>query len=289
MKPALVFFLLIGTLPCEANAQCTGAAGENKVICDENYDGNTRIGDTISPSWGVGPYSYSWSCMDSLSKNLKWTASDFLDDTTSPNPRILRANSALPITLTITDSLGNSCSDTVVIKAGGGYIYLFWFPNWAGITQGDSVRLGTDLAGGIRPVNYTWTPFAGLTDPYDENTWAKPDSTTVYTLEMRDSAGCPAYWTFTVAVWPVSVPENAVVHFSISPNPMKESTRILLTGNGPAARVLVLYDATGRKVREETLLETETLFYRDNLKSGMYYYRLFENGIPAGNGKLEVY
>jgi gliding motility-associated-like protein len=75
-----------------------------------------------------------------------------------------------------------------------------------------SARL--DASGGSA---YSWTPAAGLSDPFSANPVATPDRTTTFTVNGAGSNGCIGFDTVTVRVT-ASGPNSFVVPNAFSPN-----------------------------------------------------------------------
>ena len=74
------------------------------------------------------------------------------------------------------------------------------FPKSASFCTGDSVLL--TATGGI---SYLWTPAAGLTNPAAASTYAKPASTTTYTVTATGTNACTSSMDVTIAVFKTPV------------------------------------------------------------------------------------
>jgi hypothetical protein len=85
-----------------------------------------------------------------------FTASDFLDDTTSANPTVISSGENLIFKLTVIDSKSNICTDSVNVRFSIFGTHLGTC-NYV-IQHGDSVFLSNfhNVLGGISPVNYLW-------------------------------------------------------------------------------------------------------------------------------------
>jgi hypothetical protein len=96
---------------------------------------------------------------------------------------------------------------------------------------------------------WEWRPFDGLDDPFAEIGWAKPETTTTYTLTLTGADGCKRYGTATVEACPTArAPRPSPDSFEIYPNPHSGSFVVQWTGALPAAGPLVIYDARGRSI-----------------------------------------
>jgi hypothetical protein len=64
------------------------------------------------------------------------------------------------------------------------------------IDKGDSTQflIDTFITGGIEPVQYYWQPGESLQDSTVMPAWAKPDTTTEYSLVATDAIGCISFF-----------------------------------------------------------------------------------------------
>jgi len=162
----------IGPLPvAEAGPSKTIGPGGSTTL-----DGSARS--------GTPPYTYSW------------TPTEGLDDASKAQP-IASPTTTTTYTLTVTDSLGNTASDSVTVtvvpvvaEAG---------PD-RHILAGDSTTLLGSASGGQTPYTYSWAPTDGLDDAAKAQPTASPTTTTTYTLTVRDSLDNSASDNVTVTV-----------------------------------------------------------------------------------------
>jgi gliding motility-associated-like protein len=159
-------------------------AGNNNTICK----GDTVIlGGSVPGSGTIGPYSYQWSPSIGLSS------------ITAAHPSAYPANTTNYI-LKVTDGKGCSNYDTVTVNVnniptvdpGSNKI----------ICAKDSVQLGGSptVTGGKSPYTYSWSPSTGLNNTSVANPYAKPLTTTLYTLLVTDANGCKSNSKVTVTV-----------------------------------------------------------------------------------------
>jgi len=155
LSSKIVFIMLLCKSP--VFAQCIVDAGKNDTLCEINLVVEAfYLGGMPTAQGGVAPYIYVWSCRynpfpDFPSLNL--TASDFLDDTTAANPRMLYlANDSLTFYLRVTDATGVICYDNTKYT----YSRYIWSLDYkfAYIDPGDSVQLYLSIHGGIEPKSY---------------------------------------------------------------------------------------------------------------------------------------
>ena len=173
--------------------QLTANAGPDTTICFEKI---IQIGGTPTASGGTAPYTYTWCPATGL------------PSTNTPNPFASPYNTTT-YTVTVTDSLGATATDFVVINisplpvadAGSGVT----------ICAGDSVVL--NASGGMY---YTWSSSSTLSNLNIQNPMAFPSTTTTYTVTVTDVYGCLATDNVIVTTSPVAAfimyPDTVVQH-----------------------------------------------------------------------------
>lgn len=287
----IVFLLLIclGSFSL-GKAQCIANAGNDTVLClvhnsVENFQLNASI------SGGTPPYTYSWSCdvyYQILNFTFHSTASDYLNDTTLANPTFISAeDTTVVFHVTVTDSLGNTCQDSVSVLFNIWSFHLGILERY--ISAGDTVQLDGHYSSYIPPATYSWSPTTGLSDPTDINTLAFPDTTTVYTLATTDSMGCQGQTTFTVYVNSVNVgDETERYKVNIYPIPLAETSIIELLGYENSELTVFIYDLTGCLVKTIPVNSQRTQLKSSDFKSGVYIYSIVDDGCQIEKGKLVV-
>jgi gliding motility-associated-like protein len=185
------------------NASCPPFSQAEKVIyikvnTDFKADAGADIGYcegtgggqlSVTPLGGRGPYTYLWSCDNPGNCGL----SNPYSQSTLANP-----SGTTTYSVQITDADGCSSeidSITVRVKAkpivdAGPDVYLC--EGEAGIFMNPRI-LNPDKA--RPPYQYNWSPGDGLVDPTVPNTYANPDSTTIYTLVVTSGNGCSSFTT----------------------------------------------------------------------------------------------
>lgn len=155
-------------------------AGANKEICP---NGTTSIGGTPSATGGNGVYTYAW------------TPATGLSSTTVSNPTVSLMSGSITYTLTVTDGIGCSSSDQVIVMVN---------PNpvaQAGsdkeICADQSIILGgtpTAFGGSGSGYTYLWSPATGLNNTSFPNPilTLSTTGTFTYTVTVIDSKGCTA-------------------------------------------------------------------------------------------------
>lgn len=249
---------------------------------------NVYLGAAPTVTGGIPPFTYTWTCNYSLLNMLFFTASDFLDDTTSANPQLLEfTDDSLAFYLTVSDALGNTCADSVTVRFCGNFVMtMVW--KYDNINQGDSTILFPSIAQGCDPLSIEWFPNYNISDPSSWNPIAWPDTNTQYYSIVTDAAGCQANGgTFDVFVSPLSTggSEHQISAINIFPNPLAvRSTISVSSGNV----LMLFYDVWGRQVFETRTNGSTELLRSDFKTAGIYFYAVFKEDSFIGQGKLVV-
>jgi hypothetical protein len=273
-------------LPFKTIGQCIANAGNDTTVCITYGLDTVRLGRTAKG--GRPPYTYAWTCDYVVVNHFFLTASDFLDDPTLANPRIIDYTSdSLTFYLTVTDSEGNRCSDDVTVRFCGNYA---WTLDWkfARINKGDTAQLAPSVANGCSPLNFQWFPKYNISDPNIRNPLVWPDTTTHYYSIVTDSAGCQATGgTFDVFIKKVSTEEQTGIDNTVKifPNPLID--RSIITTNSSNNKI-IFYDILGRNILE-TIGSKSIEIKREYFKTtGIYFFVVWDDNKILGNGKLMV-
>jgi len=160
-----------------------------------------------------------------------------------------------------------------------------------------------NLSTGIQPVTYLW-------DFGDGNTSTSQYPTHAYSsignylvcLTIHDSAGCQSTYCDTIhnadtinimspvvaGIPIISTKQNNVI--SLYPNPFNNSCTILINENNLHNAELKIYDIVGQEIKSVSIGNNKQItLNRDNLPSGMYFYRLIQNKTEVlSNGKFVI-
>lgn len=124
-------------------------------------------------------------------------------------------------------------------------------PDTARIAQGDQVQ----LKGPASMSAYLWSPASTLTCNNCPEPFAKPDTSTSYTLKIRDDNGCEGGVTYRVLVFPPCDPvKNLLIPNAFTPNgdQVNDVFRVVPFEGFEEVFSLQIYDRWGRKVFEKT-------------------------------------
>jgi len=289
MVNRLFLLFVIVVVPSLVWAQCIADAGDDKIICVGLFGvDTTQIGGNLAGG-GMPPYTYSWQVNHTVTvggSTFSSSASDFLDDSTLAQPKIVSQataeNESIAFVLTVSDFNGAVCRDTVNIRFSS-FIYGLSYISYS-ITLGDSVWLdhGSNISGGIPPYTYLWTPNHGLSDSLSMSFWAQPDSSIHYSLWLTDSAGCRAfdadYYRITVGYLGDADLESGT-GFNVYPNPAGDYLHI----ENPFAEIgfVRMLDMQGRVMRDSMRIPGMALTSLDlaDLPAGVYLLELsFSSG-----------
>jgi hypothetical protein len=279
-------------------AQLVVEAGPERVVCvDWNGSIDTiSIGGTPTVYGGTPPYTIAWEAEYTLiigNHTFQYFASDFLSDSTAANPEIIFAiGDMIEFRLTVTDSSGNSVTDTTTI-------YFSYFGTHLGyidytINAGDSIFLSgwENVSGGFPPYEYLWKPNHGLTDSTSLAFWAKPAHFVAYYLTLTDSAGCVATGApvYHVNVLPVSVeePENENSLIKVYPNPAKDFLNINISPSVHGKFTIRLFHNNGKLIEQKESSVNQSKIEIFNYASGIYLYEIFNEGGFHGQGQIII-
>lgn len=163
--------------------------------------------DELRIKSGIPPYEIKWQADIDIGLIKKFTASDFLNDTTSRNPYFIDhiiSSQWLKFLITVEDAIGNHATDSINVRFSS-FIYPLGYIVQQ-VSYGDSIQIyHMGIGGGIEPLQYLWDSSKWLSF-YDDNTWCKPDSSFNYYELAIDSVGCKSEpsLTYEVRILPLS-------------------------------------------------------------------------------------
>lgn len=294
MKHSITLFVFIFSfLSLSLRAQCIANAGPDQVGCStiSGFD-SLQLGGNPT-AIGIGPFTYAWSAHFYIGSTFHLYASDFLDDTTSAHPKLITEVEHQVFYLTVTDGMGATCTDSVLIN------YSFFGFHLGGcktyfIDEGDSVFCSgwMNPIGSLPPFTYLWKPTIGLRDSTSETFWAKPDSSISYRVTVTDSAGCSATGpdVYCILVNRMNVDErpSSKNFVSVYPNPAKDEIHFALENNSRQPQTILLRDVSGRVIYQAPYTENQVVVNSTAIPNGMYLYTLLFADEKPIQGKIIV-
>jgi hypothetical protein len=261
----------------ELSGQCIADAGKDTIVC-YNFGNYTQLlGGSPTAINGTSPYTYTWEASYTIGSST-YTASDFLDDTTLANPEIVAVGGAENIIfyLTVTDDLGNICTDNIKVRFS--YFGQLLDDKFAYINQGDNVQLYPSIGGGIPPVTYQWSPNYNLSDPNISNPWASPDTSISYVVTILDSAGCQAndMDSFEVYVTPTAIEDinNMDMDIKLYPNPSPGIFNISFNSSQFDEAEVEVLDVTGKLVQKTISGNSNRTINLTDYPKGLYFVKV---------------
>lgn len=281
MQTFLLTFILVLSLLNYNQAQCTLELGQDLKFCTD--DSSRLIGQNIQLLGGTPPFSYLWKTNDTVqvgNNAYVYNAAHYLNDPTLASPQI-KANthpSSTLFHLTVTDSFGNSCKDSIQIShlltsfcLGDCDYYLPFI-----IPAGDSVSLFSCVQPPYPIQTVSWTPTLGLSNPNVHNPRALPPITTHYQVTITDSAGCA--YTSNCSVYNTVSSSKSLpsTNFDVqlSPNPVVSKSILTISLPKPEAYTFLVFDAIGRLHKKQNFSSNTIDINRQEFRKGLWFYQI---------------
>ncbi len=196
--PVIVFAILASQILFikSTYSQLIVDAGSDTTYCVSIHTDTLLLGENVKIDNGVKPYDIVWECQAPKGIDGYYTASDFLDDTTSITPTIkydYENSSWIKFIIHITDGENSTAKDSLRVRFSK-FAYLTGYQVF-NLGKGDSVLFQfSTVDGGIAPLTFEWNPKIGVLNPDSLVTWVKTDSLsqqrTEYSAIATDSCGC---------------------------------------------------------------------------------------------------
>lgn len=286
MKQLLLIIISINLSTAIFSQALTVNAGADTTFCvtAQGQVLNGIIGGNPTVSGGTAPYTYRWQTEYYIGPHL-FTASSFLNDTTSANPMLINdaPTPALKFYVRVTDANNNQGTDSISISFSKfGILPVI---NDVFITSGDTTPISIFVGGGTPPYSYEWFPNHNISDTTVASPLVCPESDTFYICNIKDALGCP--FTFNniviVTVWPVNTKKSLTKALKIYPNPTQDWLSIELKES--EIKSIKITDMSGKIVLQEYGLVNNQLDI-SHLTSGIYVLTVEDK---AGNiGQFQI-
>ncbi len=145
---------------------------------------------------GTPPYRYQWTPPGTLSAT----------DVQQP---VATADTTRWYHVSVWDSLGCTGKDSVLVVVGEDL--LTSLPDSLIICPNTPVTLPLEVTGGSGVLQFEWTPETDLSDPSVQKPVARPKQVTTYHVHVWDAFGCDARDSITVAFYPKSELDIAII------------------------------------------------------------------------------
>jgi hypothetical protein len=276
--------LLLLMISRQVSGQLQVNAGNDTILCTTPWD-TIKIGGHPTAWGGQEPYTYTWSAnVPSGSHHLG--ASVFLDDTTKANPSLVDwYNKPLRFKLTVKDNAGAVKEDSITV--GFSVFYSLNFDFYATIIQGDTIQLYHDIAKGIPPLRYAWSPDYNISDTSVSSPLVWPDTSTTYTVIIIDSIGCVSWpknaW---VTVKPSGITQYTGYKSILFPNPIDNSSAIYFDVPTHKNLMLRVLDSIGKIIFTDKIISDSYRIGEKNIKSGSYFYVISDGSKIISRGQF---
>ncbi len=270
----------------EVKCQLIADAGNDTIFCATNKEEST-IGGNPTAKGGTPPYHYTWESKVQIA-NITIYASTFLNNTSIANPTFKESYDTLRFFLEVKDSIGSTATDSVMVIFSQFFYCLEECLEF--VNEGDSVQLNHCVFGGIPPYKYSWSPKESLSDATIPNPWAKPDTTTIYKLNIIDSAGCETQSTCDIFVSPANIDYRFSKDkcIKIYQNPTNSEAFILTEDFNYKNLKLEILNINGVIIKEIIITNRLTSFSTKEIKPGIFLYRLISDRKEIDTGKILI-
>jgi hypothetical protein len=286
MKNCIVLLVFLIVLQPLCFSQCIADEGKDKVDCA--YDNDTTkitLGGNPTASGGAGGYTYTWSTPKHVWIDI-YKASYFLSDTTVANPYLIRSpEDSTFFFLQVSDTAGNVCYDTVLVRWVNCFSLDEPCPYSFMIQPGDSVRLCNDLFCS-KPNTFSWSPGQTLSDSTTRSPYAKPEKSTTYTCTITIAGVCKFSFNNFVHVANSINEAERTDAFSFSPNPTAGSIKIQVMIVDYDQTILKFYNLYGKELIQITTASNEINADLGQFQPGIYFLQLISEGRIVTTKKL---
>ncbi len=189
MRLFIFIISIFNTIPLFT--QCSVDAGKDIFLC---IDKNKNIQNTPNleaiVNLGIQPYKIKWSTNVKVDKPIFSNDSHLKTIVTNFNG--ILGLSFLTIYVTITDSVGNLCKDSLRARLS----YFAALPDFTErtIKKGDTIAIYSRVSKGIPPLQRIWNPQSYILNSNSPTPKVFPNVNSKYSCITRDSLGCISDW-----------------------------------------------------------------------------------------------
>jgi hypothetical protein len=256
-KHLLIAMLLFLISTIESYSQLVVEAGPDQIACVNDWNSGTIIlGGNPTASGGSGSYTYCWETLYHLpNSQYYWYASYFLDDTTSPNPKLIEMTrgSGQVFHLTVRDTENNIEVDSSQVISSALYQTLIEYTFY--LQKDDSIYICYDnLIGSDLPIDsIAWIPQDGVSTPNATCTWVHPDSSTGYAVYIRNNGGChdTSAYGYLIIIIPSAINNPDISSFQIGYSPQNQELEINGLENYSGPLKITLFNIDGDVLLKE--------------------------------------
>lgn len=182
----------------------------------------------------------------------------------SPNPRL-----SVPFTFHYLDSRSDSFQST---------------------TSGlDTVRLTYDGYGTLKTPFYTYPNVIRIKEDYGTSTSYSWYTVSPFMLVMNYASTTNNYVIVTSQFATTGVRNTPVASTAaIYPNPMSETATLRMNTSGYKDASILITEISGKVLRQIPITSAETTIPKEDLKPGLYFYTIQNDGQRVANGKLLI-
>lgn len=232
---------------------------------------------------GKSPFRFKWECV--IKTNLKTKpyiyASEFLDDTTIPNPKIklFILNESIKMFLTVTDSLNNISKDSTIFFISSYSFFAGIIPFYKKQNDTATLDIGSGfILGGKEPKQYFWSPATFLINSNSKSPkiWDTTSGKN-YGYYIIDSTGCKSSH---LDVFEIQILTSSLSYYKINNlilnyhNPVNKNSIYKISNNEMEIKKVLILNSTGQVIYTSNEIKDLSIGALTNEK-GVYYLIFF--------------
>lgn len=246
-------------------------AGDNVLLCNFNsYNDSIYLGGNPTLISGEVAKMY-WDAKYDVGYRI-YSASFFLDDTLSLNPKFINAPSSgdsVYFYLHVEDLSGNVYLDSALVISSMYYCLDEYGTEY--INENDTIQIYPFCESPFKPFSYVWSPNYNISDTIVSNPFIWPENDTVYILTITDNLGCSYDIEYEIYVSPASINGTERLNeIEIYPLPGNENTLIKFNSYINSEKLIKLFNLEGKQVGQLQTNDNEIMLSRFNISTGLY-------------------